>query len=79
MTNSTETQTRTSTSVVDSETPTLSITDRCDRCSAQAYVMTRMPSGSDLLWCGHHFAGNEPQLVAKGATIVVDSRHMLTA
>lgn len=28
--------------------------DRCDRCGAQAYVMT-VHSGNALFWCGHHY------------------------
>ena len=32
----------------------LKITDRCDRCSAQAYVMVKGSTG-DLLFCGHHY------------------------
>ncbi len=66
-----------SVAVLEADTQALAITDRCDRCAAQAYVLTRMPSGSDLLWCGHHFAENEPQLLAQGATVTSDSRHTL--
>ena len=32
----------------------LKATDRCDRCSAQAYVLVKGVSG-DLLFCGHHY------------------------
>ena len=28
--------------------------DRCDVCGAQAYVRAVLPSGHDLLFCGHH-------------------------
>lgn len=66
-----------SVAVLEADTQVLAITDRCDRCSAQAYVLTRMPSGSDLLWCGHHFAQNEPSLIAQGATVTADTRHTL--
>lgn len=62
----------------DADTQALAITDRCDRCSAQAYVKTTMPSGSELLWCGHHFAGYEASLAASGARVAADSRHTLT-
>lgn len=30
-------------------------TDRCDRCSAQAYVKIISKNGLDLLFCGHHY------------------------
>jgi hypothetical protein len=33
----------------------LDATDRCDRCSAQAYVKVIGKNGSDLLFCGHHY------------------------
>ena len=36
--------------------PALSITDRCDRCNAQAYVRVVLPGGTDLLFCGHHWS-----------------------
>lgn len=32
----------------------LNANDRCDRCSAQAYVMVKGATG-DLLFCGHHY------------------------
>ena len=33
--------------------------DRCDVCGAQAYVRAVLPSGHDLLFCGHHARANE--------------------
>ena len=33
----------------------LDATDRCDRCSAQAYVKVIGKNASDLLFCGHHY------------------------
>jgi hypothetical protein len=32
----------------------LNATDRCDSCSAQAYVMVKGSTG-ELLFCGHHY------------------------
>ncbi|MEO6822450.1 MAG: hypothetical protein ABI468_08450 [Candidatus Nanopelagicales bacterium] len=49
-------------------TPTLApeqallATDRCDRCSAQAYVRVTLAAGGDLLFCGHHFREHEARL-----------------
>lgn len=37
-------------------------TDRCDRCSAQAYVRVTLAAGGDLLFCGHHFREHEDRL-----------------
>jgi hypothetical protein len=41
---------------------TLTALDRCDRCGAQAYVLTEGVSGS-LLWCRHHFLKHEKLMV----------------
>ena len=48
-------------------TPTLDASpltslDRCDRCGAQAYVRTVLGSGSELLFCNHHWHENETRL-----------------
>ena len=40
----------------------LAATDRCDRCGAQAYVRTVLSSGSELLFCSHHWRDNEDRL-----------------
>ncbi|EPH02894.1 hypothetical protein HMPREF1531_02210 [Propionibacterium sp. oral taxon 192 str. F0372] len=32
----------------------LTAEDRCDRCSAQAYMRVTLPSGGELLFCAHH-------------------------
>ena len=33
---------------------TLTVADRCDRCGAQAYVHVVLPGGGDLMFCRHH-------------------------
>lgn len=33
---------------------TLTVADRCDRCSAQAWVLIVLPSGGELQMCLHH-------------------------
>jgi hypothetical protein len=48
-------------------TPTIDIreltaADRCDRCGVQAYVRTVLASGSELLFCNHHWQENEARL-----------------
>lgn len=57
--------------------PVLSATDRCDRCSAQAYVKVVLSGGSDLLFCGHHWSQHEAALRPQ-AEAVVDETHRLT-
>jgi hypothetical protein len=48
----------------------LAAMDRCDRCGAQAYVRATMVSGSELLFCAHHWHDNKTKLRA-----VADSIH----
>ena len=40
----------------------LTTSDRCDRCGAQAYVRAVIGSGSELLFCAHHWHENETRL-----------------
>ena len=59
----------------------LDATDRCDRCSAQAYVKVVGRSG-DLLFCGHHYNKIMDNAVGydkmmKFAIEIVDERHRL--
>ena len=49
--------------------PELTAADRCDRCGAQAYVRVVMPSGSDLLFCAHHWRDNSEALRTVAASI----------
>jgi len=53
----------------------LTAVDRCDRCSAQAYVRATGVSG-ELYFCGHHFAGMEEN-VSKWAFEIIDERDKL--
>jgi hypothetical protein len=53
----------------------LTALDRCDRCSAQAYVKAVGVSG-ELYFCGHHFAGMEESL-SKWAFEIIDERDKL--
>ncbi|MCS3780087.1 DUF7455 domain-containing protein [Tsukamurella ocularis] len=63
------------TNTVTSEAPTgdalapLTASDRCDRCSAAAQVRAVLPSGFELLFCGHHFSEHRSKLEAQGASI----------
>lgn len=55
------------------------LSDRCDRCGAQAFVqVTSRDTGYDLLFCGHHYARNELVLVPSG-WIVDDQRDQINA
>lgn len=47
----------------------LTAVDRCDRCGAQAYVRAVLGSGSDLLFCAHHWRENEAGLRDAAAEI----------
>jgi hypothetical protein len=52
----------------------LTASDRCDRCSARAAVVTVMRNGGTLLWCAHHYGHNEVALTAGAAVVVRDER-----
>lgn len=47
----------------------LTAVDRCDRCGAQAYVRAVLLSGSELLFCAHHWHENEAALRKVAGTI----------
>ena len=40
----------------------LTTADRCDRCGAAAKVRAVLPSGGELLFCGHHARAHEAKL-----------------
>lgn len=47
--------------------PELTLKDRCDRCPAQAKVLTKMKKGGKLQWCSHHY--NEVKHMLKGLVL----------
>ncbi len=49
---------------------TLTATDRCDRCGAQAYLKVELASGFDLLFCAHHAREHEEKLREVAITVV---------
>lgn len=57
------------------EGPTLTNSDRCDRCPAQAFVLVKGVAG-ELMFCGHHFAENEVSLI-KFAYEIIDDREWI--
>ena len=59
----------------------LTVADRCDRCSARAYVLVGVlvPDSDDheLLFCAHHYRQHEAKLAFSGAGVLLDQRHQL--
>ncbi len=51
----------------------LTAADRCDRCSAAARVRAVLPSGSELLFCKHHYNEHREGLEAKGAVLLEEA------
>lgn len=49
--------------------PELTALDRCDRCGAAAQVRAVLPSGGELLFCGHHARAHETKLKELEASI----------
>ena len=56
--------------------PELTAADRCDRCGAQAYIRVVLPSGADLLFCGHHGRQHEAALRDVAAEIRDESQRL---
>lgn len=52
--------------------PTLTAFDRCDRCGAAATTRAVLPSGGELLFCGHHARKHEVRLRELSADLQVD-------
>ncbi len=50
--------------------PQLTVSDRCDRCGAQAFVLVVLDSGSTLQFCGHHFREHEVRLRSVAVEVV---------
>ena len=55
---------------------TLTATDRCDRCGAQAYVRVLLPGRLELLFCAHHHRQYADALT-KIAVEIRDETHRL--
>lgn len=53
--------------------PTLTASDRCDRCGAAAQVRVVLASGGELLFCGHHANAHSTRL-EQMAAVVHDER-----
>lgn len=56
---------------------TLSATDRCDGCGAQAYVRVELVDGAELLFCGHHARQHEDKLREVAIRIHDETRLLL--
>ena len=61
---------------VPTDTSPIAIADRCDRCGSRAYVRATFPSGSTLLFCGHHGNEHRASLLVAGAGLH-DETHLL--
>lgn len=49
--------------------PDLTAADRCDRCGAAAQVRAILPTGGELLFCGHHAREHKTKLEQLDAEI----------
>ncbi len=54
----------------------LTVSDRCDRCIAQALVRVHLEGGSALQFCSHHFKQHEVRLRSV-AIDIQDEQHQL--
>jgi ribosomal protein L37E len=55
----------------------LNVSDRCDRCGAQAFVIVKMVAG-ELYFCGHHF-NKHNQALNKVSFEIIDERDIINA
>ncbi len=53
--------------------PALTAADRCDRCGAAAKTRAVLPSGGELLFCGHHARAHETKLRELSVELVTES------
>ena len=72
---------QTTTRPVPTETPApvLTLADRCDSCGAQAFVRATMPSGTELLFCGHHGNAHRASLLGAGADLLDETDRLTVA
>jgi len=54
----------------------LTASDRCDRCGAQAYIRVVLSAGGDLLFCSHHFNEHAEKLRPFAAEIIDESHRL---
>ena len=66
-------------STMTTATPVLTAADRCDRCSAQAYVKREHVTAGELLFCAHHERVHGDVLNTKGFAVVIDNTAALDA
>ena len=59
---------------LDTQRP-IAVTERCDKCGAQAMVRATLANG-ELYFCGHHAKTLQPHLIAKAITIYDPERYM---
>lgn len=53
--------------------------DRCDRCGSQAYVHVVLPSGHDLMFCGHHWIENRDKITVLEDVLIHSELDRLTS
>lgn len=60
----------------DEKVYTLTALDRCDACSAQAYIHVKGVSG-ELFFCGHHYDKTNKVKLEEFAFEIIDERDQL--
>ena len=61
--------------MIEERTNVIKVTDRCDRCSSQAFVWVDGVNG-DLFFCRHHFLKHE-DVIRAYAFEVIDETHKI--
>ena len=56
----------------------LTASDRCDRCGAQAYLRVELHSGGELLFCAHHAREHGEKLKQIAVTFIDETDKLAT-
>ncbi|GGK17778.1 hypothetical protein GCM10010124_07930 [Pilimelia terevasa] len=48
------------------------LTERCDRCAAAAKLTFRLPTGGELVFCGHHANRHTEDILRAAAVVVIE-------
>ena len=62
--------------IVKEKNPTLTKSDRCDRCGSQAWVVVKGLSG-ELYFCSHHFNEHESKLIEWSYEVIDDRKFLV--
>jgi len=48
------------------------MTDRCDRCAAAAKLTLTLPTGGELVFCGHHANRHTEDILSSAERVIIE-------